>query len=79
MQRMEAIGINFGYLFIQLCIVGVIFILPPVLAILQLRKRIFENDTEKLIWVFIIVIAPLIGSLAFFIVKPGVDAEKFST
>lgn len=72
---MDAFGINIGFLIIQLCVVAAIFALP-VAAILQLRKRYFPNDTEKLIWVIIIVIAPIIGALSFFIIRPGKDLDS---
>ncbi len=74
---MEAIGINIGYLIIQLCVVGVsiaLFVLP-IIAILQLRTRTFPNETDKILWVLIIVMAPIIGAIGFFIIKPGKELD----
>ncbi len=75
---MEAIGINLGYLAIQLCVFGFIvaLLVLPIAAIWQLRNRHFPNDTDKLLWVIIIVMAPIIGAIGFFIIKPGKEIDQ---
>lgn len=75
---MEAIGINIGYLIFQLCMLGLFIALfaLPITAIWQLRTHTFPNETDKLLWVLIIVFAPFIGAIAFFILKPGQEFTK---
>ena len=74
---MDALGINFVYLAVQLCICGLFVagIVLPIIAILQLRKRHFVNETDKALWVLIIIMAPIIGAVAFFILKPGKEID----
>jgi hypothetical protein len=74
---MDALGINLPYLAIQFCLFGLfiaLFVLP-IAAIWQLRTRHFPNETDKLLWVIIIVMAPIIGAVGFFILQPGKESD----
>ena len=65
---MEALGINWGLLIIQLLIIGTWPFLSLV-ALLALRRSRIAGTTQAL-WAILIVAAPVLGALAFFIVKP---------
>jgi len=65
---MEAIGVNWGLLFIQVLIFGAIPALS-LIALFALRQTHITGITQAL-WVLLIVAIPILGALAFFIVKP---------
>ena len=69
---MEPLGINTGLLLIQLLITLVIIGLP-VISLIDLAKRKLSG-TPLAIWVLVICVVPVLGSLAYWIVKP--TAEK---
>jgi hypothetical protein len=61
-------GINWGYLIIQLLIFG-IYPLLSLVALFALRRSRVTGITQVL-WALLIVAIPVLGALAFFIVKP---------
>jgi hypothetical protein len=70
-------GMNFGYLFVSLFNLLLLagWIVLVVLALVQLRHRQMA-DTARGIWAGLIVIVPLGGALAFWIVRPGKSEES---
>ncbi len=70
---MEAVGINVGYLLAQ-CLVPLLLVaiwfLPALAALRQLRTRPL-SDVAQAIWAALIVIVPLLGAIAFFIIQPS--------
>ncbi|HSB00128.1 MAG TPA: hypothetical protein VLE49_05725 [Anaerolineales bacterium] len=70
---MEPLGINVGFLLVQLCGVlawlGFIFI-----SLFDLRKKRITG-TALAVWVLIICAIPLIGPLAYWIVKPSAESN----
>jgi hypothetical protein len=61
-------GINWGYLIIQMLIFG-IYPLLSLVALFSLRRSHVTGITQ-VVWALLIVAIPVLGSLAFFIVKP---------
>jgi hypothetical protein len=61
-------GINWGYLIIQMFILG-IYPLLSLVALFALRRSHVTGITQVL-WALLIVAIPVLGALAFFIVKP---------
>jgi len=70
---MEPLGINIGLLLIQLMILLVMIGLP-IISLIDLAKKKL-NSTPLAIWVLIICVVPLIGSLAYWIVKPTAESR----
>lgn len=70
---MEPLGINAGLLLIQLIVV-VLLIGFPIISLIDLAKKNLKG-TQLAIWVLIICSVPLLGSLAYWIVRPTVDTE----
>lgn len=70
---MEPLGINTGLLIIQLLVV-VLMIGLPVISLVDLAKKKL-NGTPLAIWVLIICAIPLLGSLAYGIIKPAPDTN----
>ncbi len=70
---MEPLGINWGYLIIQLLIFGLYPILSLV-ALFALRRSRVTGMTQVL-WALLIVAIPVLGALAFFIVKPTDNSQ----
>ncbi len=66
---METLGINSGLLFVQMIVMLVVFGLP-IISLFDLRKKGL-GSTELGIWVLVICIVPVIGSLAYWIIKPS--------
>ena len=65
---MEPLGINIGLLLIQLLIV-IVMIGLPVISLIDLAKKKLSS-TPLAIWVLVICAVPLLGSLAYWIIKP---------
>lgn len=69
---MEAMGINWGFLFIELMIITLLIGLP-VISLIDLAKKKLSG-MPLAIWALVICVVPLLGSLAYWIIKP--TAEK---
>ena len=65
---MEPLGINTGLLLIQL-LIALAMIGLPILSLLDLAKKKL-NSTSLAIWVLVICVVPVLGSLAYWIIKP---------
>lgn len=65
---MEPIAINTGLLLIQLLVVTVMLRLPVISLIDLAKKRL--SGTPLAIWVLVICVVPVLGSLAYWIIKP---------
>jgi hypothetical protein len=46
------------------------WLLPVILALIRLR-RCQLDDVARVLWVMVVVLVPLVGALAFLIVRPG--------
>jgi hypothetical protein len=65
---MDALGINARFLFIELLPV-ILLIVLPIISLIDLAKKKMSG-TPLAIWVLIICAVPLLGSLAYWIIKP---------
>jgi Phospholipase_D-nuclease N-terminal len=68
---MHALGINLGLLeiFITILLIGL-----PVISLIDLaRKRL--SGTPLAVWVLVICAVPVLGSLAYWIVKPAPELQ----
>ena len=65
---MDALGINVGLLLIQFVFVAAMIGLPVVSLIDLARKKL--PGTPLALWVLVICVVPVLGSLAYWIVKP---------
>lgn len=65
---METLGINWGMLIINLLIYGS-WPLFSIIALLGLRRRRLTG-TNQALWALLVVAVPIMGALAFFIVRP---------
>ncbi len=70
---MDSLGINTGLLFVQILPI-ILFIGMPVISLLDLRKKNLSGTTLG-IWVLVICAVPIIGSLAYWIIKPSVEKK----
>jgi len=66
---METLGINWGVLVINLLILGS-WPFFSIIALLGLRQRGLTGTTQVL-WALLVVAVPVLGALAFFIVRPS--------
>jgi hypothetical protein len=70
---MEPLGINFGLLLIQVFFT-ILFIGLPVISLIDLaRKKL--SATPLAVWVLVICVVPVLGSLAYWIIKPTAEAR----
>ena len=70
---MDALGINFGPLVVQFFFVTLWVGLPIISLIDLARKRL--KGTPLAIWVLVICAVPVLGSLAYWIVKPTAESR----
>ena len=70
---MDELGINTGLLLVQL-IPAIELIGFPVISLIDLKKKTLSGTTLA-IWVLIICAIPLIGSLAYWIIKPSSEIK----
>jgi hypothetical protein len=71
---MDALGINLVFVIIQVLIFSAIPALS-IFALLALRRSHITGITHT-IWAFFIVAIPVLGALAFFIVKPTENIQS---
>jgi hypothetical protein len=70
---MDALNINFGFLLAQI-IIPITLIVLPLLSLVDLaRKKL--GGTPLALWVLIICAIPLLGPLAYWIVKPTSESR----
>ena len=69
---MEAIGINIGFLVVQLLTV-LVWLGLPVMTLLHLRNQKL-NGVPLALWVLLICAIPILGALAYWIVKPAAES-----
>jgi uncharacterized membrane protein YhaH (DUF805 family) len=69
---MEPIGVNWSFLALQIAILGFLPGLWFVLSIFGLfaLRRSRLSETNQALWAVLIAVVPVLGALAFFIVKP---------
>ena len=70
---MDALGINFGLLFMQLLFL-IVLIGFPVITLMSLAKKKLSG-TPLALWVLIICAIPLLGALAYWIIKPTAEEK----
>jgi hypothetical protein len=70
---MEPLGINAGLLLIQIVLMAVMFGLP-VISLIDLARRKL-NGTPLAVWVLVICAVPVLGSLAYWIIKPTAETR----
>ncbi len=70
---MEPLGINTGLLIAQLLPI-ILLIGLPLISLLDLRKKNLSGVPLG-IWVLIICAIPVIGSLAYWIIKPSAETK----
>jgi len=68
---MDALGINGWLLLIQLIPI-ILFIGLPIIALVDLAKKKMSG-TPLAVWVLIICAVPLLGVLAYWIIKPSAE------
>ena len=71
---MDVLGINASFLFIQLIFL-VVLIGSPVITQVDLAKKKL-GSTPLALWVLVICAVPLLGSLAYWIIKPIAESKN---
>lgn len=70
---MEPLGINIGLLFIQVVVVMFMLGLPMISLIDLARTKL--SGTPLAIWVLVICVVPILGSMAYWIIKPTAETR----
>ena len=70
---MDPLGINGGMLFKQAMIV-ILFLGLPIISLIDLAGRKLTG-TPLAIWALLICIVPLLGSVAYWIVRPSGESK----
>lgn len=71
---MDALGINMGFLIVQLA-AALFLLLLPVSALIDLGKKKLGN-LPTAVWALTICLVPVLGVLAYWIVKPSVESRE---
>ena len=73
---MDSLGINVENLIIQLIVIGI----WPILVLWTLfnLRRAQLAEMSKAVWVLLIIAVPILGALAFLIVKPGKENQNLN-
>ncbi len=74
---MEHFGLNAGFLLVQLCNLSILLIwfAAAIAALLKLRT-VDLPATPKAVWAALVCLVPVLGAIAFFIVRPGEAAPQ---
>lgn len=78
MNNTLAIGIPGGPEMILILFVCFGLILP-IIALVDIASSQFKDGVTKLIWVIIVIFAPILGSVAYFIVGKGQKIQSTDT
>jgi len=70
---MEPLGINMGLGLLELIPV-IVLIGLPIISLIDLAKKKLTG-TPLAIWVLVICVVPLLGSLAYWIVRPTAESR----
>jgi hypothetical protein len=70
---MEPLGINTGLLLLQL-IPMIALIGFPIISLIDLKKKNL-GETTLAIWVLVICVVPLLGALAYWIIRPSSETK----
>ena len=70
---MEPLGINFGLGLTELILILVIVGLP-IISLLDLAKKRLRG-TPLAIWALIICVVPILGSFAYWIIRPTAESR----
>ena len=70
---MDALGINTGLGLLEVFII-LLFIGLPIISLIDLAKKKMTG-TPLAIWALIICIVPLLGSVAYWIVRPSAESR----
>ena len=70
---MESLGINIELLLMQLVVLAVVAGLPVISIVDLARKKI--SGTPLALWVLVICAVPVLGSLAYWIIKPTAESR----
>ena len=70
---MESLGINWGYIAIQ----SLVFCIYPILSLIALfgLRQCRITGITQVLWALLIVAVPILGALAFFILRPAENSE----
>jgi hypothetical protein len=70
---MEPLGINTGLLLLQL--IPIIALIGfPIISLIDLKKK-FLSGTTLAIWALLICAVPLLGALAYWIIRPSSEKK----
>jgi len=70
---MNILGINSTFLIVQ-ALVAILFIGLPIISLIDLAKSKLRS-TPLALWVLIICAVPLLGAVAYWIVKPTAEGK----
>ncbi len=71
---MDVIGINVGFLLAQLAIPAILIGLPIVSLIDLSKKKL--SGAPLAIWALLICVVPLLGALAYWIIRPTAETKQ---
>ena len=52
--------------FLTIIVIGIFIFLLPIIAIIDIVRSNFQRDSDKLIWILIVLFLNIIGSILYF-------------
>ena len=73
---METLGLNLGYLLLQILNLLIVFgwIAVAIVSLFNLRNRKLTG-TPLVMWALIICAIPVLGAVAYWIIKPSAESQ----
>lgn len=73
---MELLGINGRFFFVQVlnCLLPLLWLGLSIAALVGLRSRPL-SETARVLWALLILVVPVMGAVAFWIVRPGDESR----
>jgi hypothetical protein len=72
-MNMDRFGINIGFLFVQLCL-GLGWLALVLGSLFHLRSKKLTG-TPLALWALTICVVPVLGALAYWIIRPSADSQ----
>ncbi|MFH1425696.1 MAG: PLDc N-terminal domain-containing protein [archaeon] len=76
MAAEAAFGLLFIPLFLMFFVVAILFFILWIFMIIDVAKRKFPNENDKIIWILVIILAGWIGAIIYYFVIKSPEDKK---
>ena len=76
LEALASLVIFFVLLWIAFAIVGILALIFWIFMIVDCAKRTFKNESDKVLWILVIVLAGFVGAVVYYFVVKKEDKKK---